>query len=238
MPYPQAHQYVNVIGDSYGATERWQFGFRITDGGISNEVTALAIAPLVEAFWRGTAPAYTGFELTPSPNHRLTELKVARIQPDGTYPPNDPSYSHFYLPPINGNGAASVGQTPQDAMCATLITALPRGLASKGRLYLPPNSRMRPGADGLIPAGDATALANAVWTLLQAVNANAQVGNVAIFSRGRGVPAFDAEHNRIEYTYPNPGATNNVTGVKVGRVVDTQRRRRRSLSELYQNDGV
>lgn len=234
MPFPLDHHYVTVIGDSFNSTERWQFGFRLTDGGLSNEVTALAMASDIEDWWRPNLPYGAGNIYNSLATHRLTELKVAKIQPDGTYPPDEPSYSHFYLPPIAGQNAKPAGTTPQDTTCVTLTTALPRGLASKGRMYLPPHAQQLPDATGLVPAATLEPVLQSVRTLINAINANAEVGNVAIFSRGRGVPAYNAERNRIEYTYPNPGAFNVVTGVSMGRVVDTQRRRRRQLSELPQ----
>ena len=239
MPFPQTHHYVSVIGDAFGGVERWQFGFRLTPGGVSNEATALAIADDVEAWWRPTAPYGAGNIFNSCANRRLTEVKVATIQPDGTYPDDQPSYSHFYLPPIAGQSQSPAGSTPQDTLAVTLTTALPRGYASKGRIYLPTSSDYVPQqADGLITAAVATSIATSVKTLINTINANAVVGNVAIYSRGRGVPSFDAERNRIEYTYPNPGAVNNVTGVRVGRVIDTQRRRRRQLVEGYVTDTV
>jgi hypothetical protein len=237
MPFPMQHQYVTVIGDAYNATERWQFGFRITDGGVSNQATVDALWNEVSDWWTGTnydAPSAFGA----SPRHRLTEVKVARIGTDGQYPDDEVAASHFFVPPIAGNSAALAGQIPQATMAATLVTAKPRGLASKGRVYLPCSNRYQPGTDGLVPADQAVSIANSVWTMFSRINANELVGNVAVFSRGRGVPSYNQARNRIEYTYPNPGAYEVVTGVQVGRVVDTQRRRRRQLVENYQSDTV
>jgi hypothetical protein len=233
--YPEQHQYLTVIGDSYSAAERWQFGLRLSDGGVSNQVTAEAISDDVEAWWRGAAPYIAGTDQFLSTNtHRLTECKVARIQQDGTYPDNDPSYSHFFLPPIVGQVVHSDFQIAQESVAVTLTTALPRGYASKGRIYLPPSYHYAPAADGLLTVADATALANSVRKLINAINANTVVGNVMIYSKGKGVPSYNQARNRIEYTWPNAGASQVVTGVRVGRVVDTQRRRRRSLAELPQ----
>lgn len=235
MAYPEQHQYMTVIGDAYNAAERWQFGLRLSDGGVSNQVTAEAISDDVEAWWRGAAPYVVGtddFKSTDS--HRLTELKVARIQPDGTYPDADPSYSHFYLPPILGQVVHSAWELPQATIAATLTTALPRGYASKGRIYLPPSYLYSPQADGLVTAAVALQIANSVKKLINAINANTVVGNVMIYSKGKGVPTYNSARNRIEYSWPNPGASQVVTGVRIGRVVDTQRRRRRSLPETPQ----
>lgn len=233
--YPNQHQYLTIIGDSYSSTERWQFGLRISDGGVSNQVTAEAVSDDVEAWWRGTTGYVSSTSFLPSSTHRLTELKCARIGVDGTYPDNEVSYSHFYLPPIAGTGTPPAGQTPQSTIAVTLTTPVPRGLASKGRIYLPPSQRYQPlAADGLLSTADANSIAQSVRVLINAINANTEVGNVQIFSKGKGVPTYNSTRNRIEYTYPNAGAVNNVSGVRVGRVVDTQRRRRRSLNESPQ----
>lgn len=232
MGYPNQHQYLTVIGDSYGSTERWQFGLRISDGGVSNQVTAEAVADDIEAWWRGTTGYVSSTQFLPSSTHRLTELKCARIGTDGQYPDGQASYSHFYLPPIAGLGTPPAGQTPQSTVAVTLTTAVPRGLASKGRIFLPPSQRYQPAtADGLLSTADATSIRQSIIVLINAINANTEVGNVQVFSRGKGEASYNAVKKRVEYTYPNTGAVNNVTGVRVGRVVDTQRRRRRSLAE-------
>jgi hypothetical protein len=67
------HQYMTVIGDCYAASETWSFGMRLSDGGVSNSATALAIAPYVEAWWRGTGVAAAN-AFKPLPPWRLTEL--------------------------------------------------------------------------------------------------------------------------------------------------------------------
>lgn len=231
--YSQAHQYVTVIGDSYGSTEKWQFGFRITSGGVSNQATADAIKPIVQKWWLGTAAPYTApSKFNPCTTFRLAEIKCANIETTGLYPPTLPSASSFIQPPLAGNFAPPAGQSGQQAMAITLVTAIPRGLASKGRIYLPPNGWMQPDATGLITASNAQGLADSVRILISEINADTLVGNVAVFSKGRGVKVDDTVRKKYRYTYPNAGAMNLVTGVKCGRVIDTQRRRRRTLLEV------
>lgn len=228
------HFYLSIIGDCYTAAEKWQFGLRGlgTDGVVTNQQVAEAAAPIVQAWWQQTG-AFTSPNNFEAPNtHRLTELKVAQIDLDGTYIDGTYSYSHFYLPPIAGGATKRDGQSAQQTIAATLLTAVPRGLASKGRIYLPPSWHYIPqSTDGLIPSGDASALANSVKTLINQLNALPDFGPVMVMSKGKGVPSYNATKHRVEYDYPNPGASNAVTAVRVGRVVDTQRRRRRSLPE-------
>lgn len=234
--YTDEHWYVTAIGDAYGGTERWQFGLRMSLGAGQTAVTlALLLSDDYQNWWTNT----TGAGFTAVTTHRLTELKVARVGPDGLYVPGSVSYSHFYLPPIAGTIEPPAGQLPQATIAVTLTTAIPRGLASKGRVYLPPSALYLPvAATGLISVVAADQLATSVKTLLNGINAAASGVAVQVMSRGKGVATYDAEHKRVEYSYPNPGATAAVTGVRVGRVVDTQRRRRRQLGELPQSLGL
>ena len=232
MPYPAPYMYLTVIGDSYVAAEHWQFGLKITDGGLSNLATVTAVQDDVQKWWIGDSSAYSGTTVFGSlTTHRLTEVKVARIGVDGTYPPTEASASHFFAPAAAGTNPPLAGQIAQGSLVATLTTALPRGLASKGRIFLPPSSRYAIAADGTMSVADATGIAASVRILINAINANPEVGNVAVFSRGRRLRGPDLPNGKPTYTFPNAGAMNNVTGVRVGRVVDTQRRRRRSLVE-------
>lgn len=231
MTYQFDHRYITVIGDCYGAAERWQFGLRTLKQDASNEAIALAYAPIVEAWWRGTGYA-AGDRCYWGTDYRLTELKVATVQQDGTYPADTESYSHFYLPPIAGPQALTIRNSPQEAIAVTLTTGIPRGLASKGRIFLPPSQQSQQlGADGRLDTATCLAVARYVKQFITALNADATEGPVMVMSRGRGVPTYNAEKKRVEYDYPTPGPSNAVTGVRVGRVVDTIRRRRRQLVE-------
>lgn len=237
MPFAAQHQYVNVIGSSYQLNEHWQFGFRITDGGASNEATALALAPIIEAWWRSTTYPATA-KYNPDANHTLTELKCARIGTDGLYPGSEVAYSHFYLPPIPGPINSNPTMLPQGTTCVTLTTAVPRGLGSKGRMFLPPAGDGILQGDGRITTSIALQTAKAVGQLITTINAATLVGNVQVMSRGKAVATYDPARRKIIYTYPNPGVSNNVTGVQCGRVIDTQRSRRRSLLEERQSAPV
>lgn len=234
MTYPNEHSYVTVIGDAYGGTERWQFGFRLQPKSVGNQAVADAISVHVRNWWDAISPYSTGVDKFHSlTTHRLTEIKCASIDVDGKYPADEPSASHFYVPGAVGGTNPPAGTIPQATMACTLTTALPRGLASKGRIFVPPSGTMLPEtADGKVSAARAGEMAASIKRLINDINADPLVGNVAIFSRGRGVPSYNAVKHRVEYTYPNPGAVQLVTGVRVGRVVDTQRRRRRQLTEL------
>lgn len=232
MTFPNAHGYVSVIGSAYGGTERWQFGFRIDPAPVGNQATADSLAPYIQAWWHGDAPYVGGVDVFGSlTTHTLDEVKVAQIDVDGKYKLDVPSASHFFVPTIAGVSAPNAGQLPQGTVVATLTTDVPRGLASKGRMFLPPSANYLIGTDGRMTASQADKIRDSMLRLIRAINADSLIGNVTVFSQGRGVPTYNADKKRVEYTFPNPGAKHVVTGVRVGRVVDTQRRRRRSLVE-------
>lgn len=231
MPFTAPHMYLSILGDAYGGTERWQFGFRLTDGGISGQATANDVGPAIAAWYPVAA---NGFYAT----HRFTSVKVARIGVDGAYEPGTISGEWFPAAPVLGSEGHAVDSpdVPQLTVCCTLQTAVPRGRGARGRVY-PPPQRWNIGADGLLAAGDAGVFALRMANLISTINARPLVGNVAVMSRGKGVPG-PVVKGRQRYTYPNPGTTNNVTSVGVGRVVDTQRRRRRNLVESRQSSAV
>ena len=232
MTYPESHYKVTVYGDAYNGSEHWSFGWRMRGGTLTDtaaQIRATAYDAPVTAFW--TLAGLGGFYNT----HRLQGVKVAVIGADGHYPdghiPGEVFKANVPGPILADTGAYVL---PQSSVCCTLTTAVPRGLASKGRFFLPP-SQAQIASDGLMNDAMRDIVRGRVRDFLTAINnATVDTGDIAILSRGRGVPAYDPDTNKITYTYPNAGAVHDVTGVSVGRVIDTQRRRRRQLVESYE----
>lgn len=141
---------------------------------------------------------------------RYLGFKAALIAPDGNYPPGHVPL--VYTRPTALVGTTTNGQTlPQSSLSITLTTAVPRGRGHAGRIYPPPMCYTIQ-ADGRIP--DPTSTIVPQWTtflnsLITAVGARMVV----------------ASHVAGTFTP--------VTGIKVGRVTDTQRRRRNHLPEGY-----
>jgi len=103
----------------------------------------------------------------------------------------------------------------QVAWAISLTTAYSRGPAHKGRFYSPmPTCPLAAG--GVITASYVTNAKTQATTLLNALNAVDSAVQVAVFSRKQGAPAH-----------------NIVTGISLGQVLDTQRRRRRQLLEAW-----
>jgi len=211
MTYSVDHKLLTVHGDLFtGAAEHFTFGVRIVGGTLPpTQAMVDALQIPFQTFWQSQAAAGL--------NSPLRYLKLAHIDASGLYPPGHVPLEYVwastgYFPP----GTSAIGLPAQISQVATLTTAFPRGLASKGRIYLP-QPQAAVGADGRWTTGIALATANAVKVLINAINAVSGMGTVHVMSK------------------IGSGATHPVTGIAVGRVPDTQRRRRRSLVEDRQS---
>lgn len=167
--------------------------------------------------WHQSVGAYIGAGC------KLEWVKVNAVGMNGRYlDPNTIEY--FYPAPLGGAGQATDQHPNQIALAISLTTGLSRGPAHRGRFYMPmPVAKPDP-TTGLIPTGTAQAAATAAAEMIVAVadtpgiDATTTPFRVLVMSRKTGAPA-----------------TNVVTGVEVGRVLDTQRRRRVALGEDYQS---
>jgi outer membrane protein assembly factor BamB len=199
----------------------------MSEGGIDPQATATAAGPVVAAWWSNAGGS------TFINTHRLTEVKVARIDVDGKYFPGAPGI-YFVVPPLSGNvlWANSIQAVPQLTAVVTLKTAVPRGYGARGRIFPPPQA-LQITSNGMMTPAVALQSAQYFKLLIDNLNAVPVVGNVIVASRGKGHFTLDAKGKKT-WTFPDPGAQNNVTEVSVGTVMDTQRRRRRQLVEQRQ----
>lgn len=141
---------------------------------------------------------------------KLDEVKVNLVGVNGLYASATESGTAEISPVIAGVGSSST-PAPQLTAALTLTTNRRRGPAARGRIYPPlPVFTLEP--DGRMSATMAAEMASSMATLINALNVIGP-GDVAIMSK------------------VGNGAIGRVTGVECGRVVDTQRRRRRSLDE-------
>jgi hypothetical protein len=174
------------------------------------------IAAVVGTWWGGGGALQPGFA---SP-HVLQSLKLNRIGVDGHY--MDPvTIEHLYTTPVVPG--VSAFPPAQLSTVATIRTVVPRGLASKGRMYFPPALGFTPTLDstGRATVANAQRFANCVADLFDKINdvyvahpgAIDGVARVGVMSATRG------------------GAFHTCTAVTVGRVPDTIRSRRNKLDE-------
>lgn len=176
------------------------------DGGVIDEdayIETYAV-PAVRDFIESS---YISFCVT------VSAIKFNAIGPDGRYVDTTTTHAQYVEDFGLIQGPESSLVEPQRALAVTWLTAALRGLASKGRVYLP--GFAAPVDTGLIiGTGTAGSQEDAATAFISALAADPVVVPSIMSNRGGGVG--------------RP-----ITGVKVGRAIDTQRRRRRSLSEEY-----
>lgn len=204
-------EFSGVFGSASAPIEEWSFGLRC-----SGNVAAASLQSTANA-------ALVAYELEMGQGMRtdthLTRVRVANItgteasQGAGRIALNgDGSYQ---LADATGDVAGSVSAvTPlptQTALVASLITSR-NGPTGKGRIFLP-----FPGVDldagRLVTVGAAESIRDRVVDFLSTLNSIGTLGPVSVVSS-------------LGYTSP-------VTGVRVGRVPDTQRSRRNRRDEGY-----
>jgi hypothetical protein len=145
-------------------------------------------------------------------NAKLTMVKLARIGPLGTYTA-DPFFDDTLSVP---GGAGGANHPPQVALAVSLQSPR-RGASGRGRVFLPaPQLAVLSGtglADAIAIAAVRDAFAALVQNLNNAAGLDANVSKVTISS--------------------SKGFNTDVTGIRVGRALDTIRSRRTSLDEKY-----
>lgn len=153
------------------------------------------------------------------PTCKLAYVKANVVDMNGHYV-EQTTLVHNYAPVISGGGSGTLHPT-QVAWVVSLTTAYARGPAHRGRIYVPLPGVAISGTDGMVSATDATSLATSAKTFIETLADTPGVDAGAPF-----------KVLVMSKTGPN-GATNPVTGVQVGRVLDTQTRRRNALGENY-----
>ena len=223
MP-PFAHRVsrVTIHGTVAGGVEEWSTGFyygnETADADLPSQQLVDDIATAWTAFYTGVGQNFSGA-------YKADYVKIASMGTDGRSDAGDTVY-HTYT-----NGPAGSGQflfPPQIALAATMVSTKPRGVAAKGRMYLPGVS-VGLDATGHVGSGGLTAILGAFKTFLNACNASAASPNVVILASHGSLNADGT------IKIGGTAALNKaVVGIKIGNVYDTQRRRRNQLAESYQ----
>ena len=146
----------------------------------------------------------------------LTKVSINEIDPlTRRYVSATNSYEREFAA-VRGPGSQLLPAQLSTAL--TLETGARRGLAARGRIFLPPIN-VQLGDSGHIESAARSGIATAGATFIRDLNdwpgLDAAVNNLRVIVLGRD------------------GSTRAVTGVSVGSVVDTQRRRRSALKEVY-----
>lgn len=200
---PVDHLYRLQFGGSLYTSESWSVGIYFNTLGAFTPSDI--VAPAVEAFY--DALPTVGRHNTA----KLGFVKFNRIDPlTGKYFDPGASDAKYYIP--EHTSAASPSLLPQGATCVSLTTANARGRGHAGRIYLPGYNSVN--TAGKLDAGACVNTANLVAKLINDIHAFEQQQRAVVFSK-------------IAQTVTT------ITGTRCGDVVDTQRRRRSSLKEVY-----
>lgn len=205
MAYPGNFLRLQVAGALYGGVERFSFGVNFTEiGGPADapSVVPPALLTALEAMWGAQRVCPTWAA--------IDLVKLNLIGPDGKYVNQGDTVQHEYVTPVPGGVSGNF--PPQAAIAVTLRTAANRGRASRGRFYLPASSGDM-GTDGRYLTLKSAAIQAAAATFLNAAEDALPNWRVAVLSN------------------IGAGTVRPVTGVQVGRVIDTIRSRRRSMPE-------
>lgn len=150
---------------------------------------------------------------------RLDYVKVNPIGPDGRYWNQERTIERRWAAGdapsgVNGPGLA------QNTVVVSLLTDAQRGRASRGRFYPPTGALVSSASTGRISNTLTQQMADSAAVLIEGLN---------------NQPGLDLEDPTVVVASDlgEPGPVRPVTSVAVGDVVDTQRRRRNQLPELY-----
>lgn len=206
MTFPTETARVVVSGTIYGI-EEWSFGVTLIprDGATGGNITSIP---------QSVQDATQNFVVQScSSAVRLRMIKANPLDTDGRYQSQGRTTAWEWPLPLPVGSGGNL-QPAQIALAVSLRTANPRGLAGKGRFYLPgPNAGI--GSDGYVAPSAVEGLQARAATWIAALNAGFPTWRVGVASDVRG------------------GAIQPVTGVTVGRVLDTVRSRRTKLLEQY-----
>jgi hypothetical protein len=216
MVYAHIVNRVTLSGTMFGGAEQWSTGFFLGQESANAADGSTAACDAILNAWRTFFTSTTSYV---SSQYVTTQCKIAKINTDG----HTDLAKVFYGYPAT----ALVGQQgtnthpPQCTLALTLQSDRPRGLASKGRMYLPGISAAMQG-DGKISAANRDSICLNMKTFFDTIAANADVPDTLILAaKGTGpFPEFTAQNDFVQT-------------IKLGNVIDTQRRRRNGLVESY-----
>lgn len=212
MPYSEPHVHLTWGGTLFGV-ETWSNGLRMSHPQSSSAQLMYGwaqqyiedAAAAITTWWKSGA-------LFANNRAHLTWVKMQPVDINGKYYNGQDTNEILLTSPGDPGGGAR--QAAQLAIVHTLLTDRPRGLASHGRIYVPCGMAVQD--DGLMFPTDCMSMATATATLIESL---ASMDDPAL---GTNVQVMSKR-----------GISSTVTRVGVGRVIDTQRRRRRNLPEEY-----
>jgi hypothetical protein len=208
------------MGTFAGGAEEWSTGFYMGNEAGDADLPTQSLADSIAVGWRN-------FMIAPasqiSGRWTATTVKVSSLGTDGKSNAADTVYANVAA---GASGTGTLHYPPQIALVATMTSPIARGVGSKGRMYLP-GVGMATEGDGKILIGAVNGIRDTLATFFNAVNGLPDNNVVVLASHG----SLNADGSpKIGGSTPIIKA---VTGIKIGTVYDTQRRRRNGLTEQY-----
>lgn len=216
MPYQNRVIRATIFGTMYAGAEEWSTGFYLgmpgSDAANPSEAAAQAIGTAWNAFFENAGSGISWAWKTEG-------VKLALKGTDGKTIPDQVATYYFSDQPVGAK--PDNGYPPQVAVVCTLLAGTGKGLAGKGRMYIPGVSHPLQQGGRMHTDASGTTSAN-LKTFFDAVNADATVEGVVV----------NASQGRLAAGGSGP-ITKVVNEIRVGTVYDTQRRRRNGLVEEY-----
>jgi hypothetical protein len=216
MVYAHRVARVTLSGTMFQGQEVWSTGFFLgqegADAGDPSQAAVDAIRDLWVAFFTNSTSRI-------SSNYQFTQAKIAAVGANGFTEKENVVYSYPAATTVGGVSTETL--PPQCALVLTLLSDRPRGKAAKGRMYLP-GIASSPGTNGKISTTVATGVATNAKTFFDGVRANFNMPGLPILA-AKGSGAFAAMNAQNDF----------IQTIRVGDVIDTQRRRRNGLTEVY-----
>lgn len=203
MPYPAAHSLLTFSGPAFNDQEEWSTGVRLRR---TAPPSLLELEDCSEAF----VVLCSTQNLGASANVLLQSTKWAPQTTEGRYGLGN-SVEYLNSPPL---AFGNVNAPPQIAFVISLRTAKPRGRGSNGRMYLPCMPLLENDGSGQISVAHRDTAAQAGAVFISMINSILATECVVGSTVGAGL-------------------LETITGVRAGRALDTQRRRRAGIPENY-----
>lgn len=196
--------------------EQWSCNVSVVEpvgdfGSLSNPDAYLAAIRTALGTWFQSAAALIPTTFT------LEYVKANGILPNGSYEDKTVTHEWFYSPILAGTATVVGSLPPILSVAYSWTTAKMRGPGSHGRIY-PPNTAQTISPNGALTIAGANitqdvAAAKALLTALASAGATAATPVIA--------------------SKVGSGSVTPITGVRVGNVVDVQRRRKSAIPETY-----
>lgn len=222
MTFDRTHLLLQWGGTLLGG-EIWSNSLRMAGPNLGNDPIGIIPHDQVQSWLEGEVKSevstwHSSAGASIHSSCKLTYVKLNYIDINGHY--YDPT-THEYVYPTPVAGATSSPLLPsQCCVVVSLVTGLDRGWAHRGRFYSPAPAITLSPVDGLMDTTKATSIGAAAKVFLESLS---------------DYPGLDppTSPNAVVMSAKGTGATHPVTGVEIGRVIDTQRRRRNALKEQY-----